>query len=487
MNPGDTFSLTQVRLRANRLLKSNLKSSESESKLFKLVSIPKADLTSSVKNLGTRRTSQPTFRSISTANSQRQRSSVSTAREKLSTIKSQVQIKLDDLYSQPSQLIDAIKKLEKSGNIKDQFRSLEKILNIKKQNYNTLRYERRNKDSYLRYLIQKDHQIIKLDEIKEINFDEKINELENNIYEIKEKIYQENLYSGILLHMNSTRQRSLCSLSRPISDLRKEISQISIQIKDYLRETAKSNQSFKDTEKQMDDLNEKTEKIKEKKEEMKKEDLARFEERVMANEFIQKQKEQRQILNKISENEKEVEELENALAMVDDIEEINKEIQACKTYIKRQEAIFSQLKRETNVRSLDSVVSNFNYLKETEKVLRNTQLHLEHVIGNASKEVENLQEIYNGISLINSTDEDVPASKIEQIENSLMEKNQHLQWLQEKEYKQKKEIAELSSIVARLMFQVQDSTDFKEVDSHNIAQVLASFEEKIVNLKSKSK
>ncbi|CAG9329092.1 unnamed protein product [Blepharisma stoltei] len=467
-----TFSLTQI--------------SEEQQKSAKYIrrdttKLPKLSLTSRDKTVSPRSSRREsskntTFRSRS---NMRTNSFNQSTNHLLQTIDQSVSEKLGALYTNPKELVDTVKKMEKSKSSHDFTGMLDVDVDFKKRTLNKLLFLKKLKEDELNSL--KLQVITNQTTIKEVERMENVaSGLSAKIEAVKEDYNDSVFVKNSLNFMISQRQSNIEAMREKIRELKEEKEETSGKIQEIVAEKRRYEAYAKKVGLRVEGF---VEKLKEQKETtaMKKENfVSEYTERKFMKEFLKKQLNQNSIKNKVSENESKIQGLETHLEKIEDEEQLESEFNACLNYIKRQDLVFSKLKKQSNVNSIEEISDYFIQLKEATASLSSSKVDLETKIELKRKELENIKKTLEQTKL-NCLVEPIIGYEA-QVTKKIEDKEWHTELTKEKIKRQEDLLSQLSGILTRLLYQVQGEIALHDLLPSNLPIALEKFKARTVEI-----
>ncbi|CAG9310617.1 unnamed protein product [Blepharisma stoltei] len=471
--PSETFVLTQI----------NQEQPNSAHTIRRAITrLPKLSL------IARQKTASPESSRISSSKSTRLRSKSNmraqsygnqSTNQLLQTIDQSVTERLGNLYSNPKELVETIKKLEKSKSSQDFTCTLGNDVEYKKRALNKLFFLKKLKEDELKSL--------KLQIITNLTMAKEGERMENIVEDLKAKIetaredYNETaLIKASLNYMISQRQNSIKNIKETIRKLKEEKEEVIIKIQEYTAERrryeAYTRKVGLKAERFVENSKEKKEIATNKKDNF----ISEYEEKKLIEEFLKKQQVQNGIKNKVNEKEMQIQELENDLEKVNDQEQLEAEFNSCLNYIKRQDLVFSQLKKHAKVNSIEEISEYYSQLKETAAALNSSKADLESKIENKRKELEQLKGTCN-ITKLNCWVEpkiDYESQILKKIEDTERHRELTIERIKRQEYL----LSQLSGILTRLLYQVQGDVTLHDFIPSNLPIALEKFKSKTIEM-----
>ena len=283
--------------------------------------------------------------------------------EKLVKVQEEVRSSFNLLYtSDRSQLLPKAMELERCESVKDQLRALETRAATLLKAYNSLQNKRREKDLLLAHLLH-EQESIRPPYLTEEQASTATAEIDRKYAETLSLIDRETDYTSVLDHMIAENAKAITRKVQPIYHLRKELQQVKIRFHenevDCLR-ISLDQKSIKNSIRRSEELLDTQKshhghKVEEK--------MLEFRRRKEFEEFVERQKGQKQLEELITDNEVATRRMEEARRAVQSAEEFVAASKSRLEMLSEYERETEKLSKAAHTSSIQQVLEYWDYLQ----------------------------------------------------------------------------------------------------------------------------
>ena len=262
-----------------------------------------------------------------------------------------------------------IQSLENSAYVKDELKLFEKSVLKKKGSFNKTHHENLLKEDQLEQL-EKQLEMLAY-QCDDYSGQQSYLKSKNNEYKVLHRKLKEQLRDQLILeNMLNTRKAELAKMSEPINKKKKKINTLNFKIEKHSRKIQKESSGIFHFNKEIEAENKFLENIFKERENKIDSEVKNFVDKKKFRYCIKKEFEKNAMLEKHTNEAKELLELENRLNKIKENDLRNDEIKAIDAFCMREEEKFLEIQKVTNIVSVTDMYPHFLYLMENESELK---------------------------------------------------------------------------------------------------------------------
>jgi DNA repair exonuclease SbcCD ATPase subunit len=370
-----------------------------------------------------------------------------------------------------------IQGLENSAYVKDELKGFERSVLAKKNSFNKLYHENIIKEDKLEQLEKQLEMLV----FQCDDYSEQQNCLKSKNIEYKtlhKKLKEQIQDQETLEKMLSTRKNEFGKMIENTNNKNKERNTIASQIEKYSKAELKYHNLISQYKKKIELEKKIIDKIEKQKENKIVAEVKNFADKKKFKYCMKREQEKNFMLEKHTNEAKQLLELEMKLSKMKENELLSKEIKEIEAHCVKEEKKFLEIQKVTNIVTVNDIYPHYMYLMDNEDRLKNSVNVALETIKNLSKERKNISDQLKNLRF-KDLDSEYSIEEIHKMEEDLKKRSTFIENYEEYVEKLENVFVTATNSFSRLIYQLDLADEIVQLDPENLEESFKKCETKL--------